>query len=1043
MNSPLDPVDRRSQPPSVSLSSHAMFLSIINRQNAQWREGKPAPIEQFLGSAAVPLSEDQQMSLICNELFWREQNGQTPELEEYQQRFPHLAKILQIQWQLDRLFDLGEQATTDTSRDQYDTPSNRTAPAVFQTERYALQEKIGTGGMGVVYKALDKRLQRVVALKQLTGEGARHPTALMRFEREARLVAQLNHPHIVPIFDTDQADAGPYIAMEYCEEGSLADRLRQTPLSFESVTEIVKQIAEGVEAAHRVGVVHRDLKPGNILISRSGDDDAKRWHVKVSDFGLAKHMDDADAQTRSGEILGTPAYMAPEQMEGGPPAQSPLVDVYAIGAVLYECLTGRPPIRGSSALETLRLLASTEPVSVKALQPRVPKDLASITHKCLQRDPEHRYASAAALAADLKRFQDGMPTVARPTPWLVRTWKWAKRNPTLAGTGSLVAIGTLLLLGLWASFTRELQVARNVAEKQSELATVQRQRAERNSTWAVEAVDKLITEVGEKRLADVPGMSETRKKLLSSAVEFSQRFFEDSQSSDPAALNDVALAHRRLAKIYRMLGENAQWLAQLESAAVIHRRLVDQFPNDTNYLGELGKTLNNLSNALADINETAKSIQVAEEGIELKRRAVKLDPTSIPLRSSLAIGLGSIGPKLRTIDVEKTERYYREADEIFRSWLRDDPQNREIPRRMAGLYQNWSVLLANIGRTGEAVELADKRVVLLRESYESEKTVSAKVALIESLSAYYEICLMHNKADFENERRREIVEPMKAIFLQYPEVVAYLILYQDSCQNLANAQRDHHRYAEAVRTIDEYEKSLLADSLAFKGAMIKHAEVLTLLGLIYLESDEIDKALTALDRSQAFQEQAGETETFQTTLLRAICYLSRHQPEKIASDMSEAWTKHCQIVTKRPSDREASRLLLLATSNWMLMHLRAGDLGKAEQLLNEVRQCQPQGREAQLAVMEGLLRSYQGDTATALRILEQHGRHPGNADLWPEHIPSLIAARCSENIKADKSSDAATGQQRLEQVTKLRQQLRDQALQAGWDIPLRARLFGE
>ncbi len=298
--------------------------------------------------------------------------------------------------------------------------------------------RLGRGGMGLVYQARDVRLGRVVALKTLAAAQYATREQLERFLDEARAVARLRHPNIVAIHAIGEHEGRPYLSLEFVEGGSLAQRLAAGPMAPRPSAELVELLAHALEVAHRAGVVHRDLKPGNVLLTAEGV-------PKVGDFGLAKLMDSDSALTCSGQVMGTPSYMAPEQAEGHSSRVGPTADVYALGAILYQALTGRPPFLGDSALETIKLVATTEAVPPTRLRPDVPRDLETICLKCLEKDPVRRYASAVALADDLRRFLDGRTIEARPVGASGRLVRWAGRNRMLAAVSAVLA--TLCVLG--------------------------------------------------------------------------------------------------------------------------------------------------------------------------------------------------------------------------------------------------------------------------------------------------------------------------------------------------------------------------------------------------------------------------------------------------------------------------------------------------------------------------------------------------------------------------------------------------------------------
>jgi WD40 repeat protein len=317
---------------------------------------------------------------------------------------------------------------------------------------YEVLEELGRGGMGVVYQARQVPLNRVVALKMvLAGEHA-GPEDLVRFLAEAEAVASLQHPHIVQIFELGRHAGLPFFALEYVEGGSLHHKLRGAPLPPREAAQLVETLARAMHAAHERGIIHRDLKPANVLLDKEG-------RPKITDFGLAKRVEGGAGLTQSGAILGTPSYMAPEQAAGKGKAVGPAADVYALGATLYELLTGRPPFKAGTALDTVLQVLSEEPVPPRRLQPTTPRDLETICLKCLQKAPSRRYASAAALAEDLRRFLAGEPIRARPVgPW-GQVVKWARRRPAVATLLAVVAVAAVGLLAGGLLYNRRLQAA--------------------------------------------------------------------------------------------------------------------------------------------------------------------------------------------------------------------------------------------------------------------------------------------------------------------------------------------------------------------------------------------------------------------------------------------------------------------------------------------------------------------------------------------------------------------------------------------------------
>jgi WD40 repeat protein/tRNA A-37 threonylcarbamoyl transferase component Bud32 len=332
--------------------------------------------------------------------------------------------------------------------------------AVNQVPGYEILDKLGEGGMGVVYKARHLKLGRIIALKMILSGGHARSEDLARFQTEAEAIARLQHANIVQVYEVGEHEGRPFFSLEFCPGGSLDRKLNGTPLPALEAARLVQTLAVAMQAAHSKNVIHRDLKPANVLLSEDGT-------PKITDFGLARKLDDA-GQTQSGAIMGTPSYMAPEQAGGKSKELGPACDVYALGAILYELLTGRPPFKAATALDTLMQVVADEPVPPSQLQSKTPKDLETICLKCLAKEPGRRYPSAQALAEDLGRFQAGMPVLARPVGQIERCLRWYCRNRTVASL--LVLLAGALLLGTSLIVAFAVQAKLNEAKAVSEAA---------------------------------------------------------------------------------------------------------------------------------------------------------------------------------------------------------------------------------------------------------------------------------------------------------------------------------------------------------------------------------------------------------------------------------------------------------------------------------------------------------------------------------------------------------------------------------------------
>jgi WD40 repeat protein/serine/threonine protein kinase len=445
---------------------------VCDRFEGAWVAGGVPRIEDYLPGLPAPGRPALLHELLRIELEQRCRRGERPGPDEYGSRFPGERALVEAV-----LARLAPAPSPEPGGGAEPLPS---------LPGYEILRVLGQGGMGVVYLARQVTLDRPVALKMIrTGAPAGGPERA-RFRTEAEAVARLRHENIVQIYEVGEHDGRPFLALEHVDGGSLADRLGGTPQSPDQAAGLVETLARAVHYAHQRGVVHRDLKPANVLLSFSGRSQSGAEAgpaplcerplngaiPKLTDFGLAKRLDGDPVQTGSGAILGTPSYMAPEQAAGGSKAIGPAADVYALGAVLYECLTGRPPFKGTTVLDTLEQVRAQEPVPPRRLQPKVPRDLDTICLKCLQKGPGRRYPDAAALAEDLRAFREGRPIQARPVGPAEQAAKWARRRPAVAALLMAMVGVAALAAGLVTWQWRGAETARGREE-------AQRQRAER------------------------------------------------------------------------------------------------------------------------------------------------------------------------------------------------------------------------------------------------------------------------------------------------------------------------------------------------------------------------------------------------------------------------------------------------------------------------------------------------------------------------------------------------------------------------------------
>ena len=576
---------------------------------------------------------------------------------------------------------------TDSILPTIDPKTGRPMPHV---SGYEILGELGRGGMGVVYKARQKKLNRLVALKMVLSGGHASPDALARFLVEAQAVAALQHPNIVQIYEVGEHDSLPHFSLEFVDGAPLDRALAGKPQKPVDAARLVETLSRAMHFAHAHSILHRDLKPANVLLTSDGV-------PKITDFGLAKKLEGDSSQTKDGSIMGTPSYMAPEQARGELKNLGPSADIYSLGAMLYEMLVGRPPFLGTTPFETILQVIKEEPVPPSRLIGKLPPDVETICLKCLQKEPAKRYATAELLAEDCRRFVAGEPILSRPISPAERAWRWCRRNPRVAGL--LATVAGLLVVVTVTSTVSALTIAqeRNLKEIQRKdavdarvAAETARQQADENAKIATKqaglslnTMQVLIDKV-QTQLDEAPRTQQIKRDLLETAMEGLKKVAKEAEGSTSIETTMLG-AHMQMAKMFKQLGDTEDAMNEYEKSLTIARRRAEENPDNDASQSNLVVVLN----------------QVGDMRQELKR------------------------------DVDAALLCYREALQICETLSAKPPSTAgarspsKLLDKLAEANKNVALTLLKQGKPGESLPLLEKVVSLRNELVAMEPDTQA------------------------------------------------------------------------------------------------------------------------------------------------------------------------------------------------------------------------------------------------------------------------------------------------------------------------------
>jgi eukaryotic-like serine/threonine-protein kinase len=581
--------------------------------------------------------------------------------------------------------------TTSSSNEGLHYPSND-MESLETIGGFRLLKLLGQGGMGIVYLAWQATLRRHVALKMIARGASAKPEDMRRFQREAEASASLRHENIAQIYEVGEQDGNPYIAMELVEGCTLSRYLVSGPLPLEDSVQLLLRLSSAIDHAHTKSIIHRDLKPSNILLagctldepSKSAQKTKKDLVPKIVDFGLAKHIGQLDSPTLTGDLIGTPNYMSPEQARGETSSMGVGTDVYSLGAILYEVLVGRPPYQGAGPVETLEQVRSQEPARPSSLRSGVPRDLETICLKCLEKNPAQRYVSAKELHEDLLRFRSGRPIQARPASWLTRTVKWIKRNPVLATFFVSLFFGAASLLAMGVQYNRSVELAlRKTLEAKKQANT--------NFQFAMRSIEQMLERVGFDQLTDRPMMEEVRAELLGDAVRFYSELLSTQPESDLESQRIYGRALARQGSILGALGKHEAGLQNIQQAIDLQTQLLHRHPNDYAIQHELAIIY--INRGLID--RTAESNHKA---IELLK---KIETTIPQSRRELAQALSNLATV--TSQVEDRETHHLSALRLRRELLVEAPEDSRMQFGLGQTLHNLGLVYLITNRLPQAV----------------------------------------------------------------------------------------------------------------------------------------------------------------------------------------------------------------------------------------------------------------------------------------------------------------------------------------------------
>ncbi len=707
----------------------------------------------------------------------------------------------------------------------------RAGPALVSTaaylpeaaDRYALTRLHAVGGIGQVWLARDHALGRDVALKELRPDRAAQGAGLRRFLKEAQITGQLEHPGIVPIYELcgRREDRGPFYTMRFVRGRTLGQavaayhqkraRGEVSPLDLRALLGAFVGVCHAVAYAHSRGVIHRDLKPQNIVLGDYGE-------VVVLDWGLARVVGEDDesaapvrvgpggeaGETSQGQVLGTPAYMAPEQAEGRLDRLGPGTDVYGLGAILYEILAGRPPFPGTETTEVLRRVIHDTPPPPRQVVAGVPPALEAVCLKALAKQPERRYAAVGELGQDVQRWLADEPVLAYPEPAAARLRRWARHHRPLVSGAAALLLTALVALGVSTLAVKrqrdEKEAARAEAIRQKEAAERQRQRAEANYHKSLSAVEQMLLRVGEERLADVPQMEQVRRKLLEDALRFYQGFLAE-QGDEPGLRLGAGRVHRDVANIYQLLGKDDEAQKHFAEALTILTALGAEGPPTDEYEHQLALLHISRGHFFLHTGRLPEAEAALAEAVKLLEKLRAGSPGEVSYRRELGTGYNELmAVYVRTGRAGEGAEALQKVFDLLTPLVQEFPSSDEYRYLLASVHHNRGWLALRAGRYAEAADRYRASLATLAGvAPEYRDTLKYRVDQANS-QLWLGTALMQagrpREGEGELEKARLLHERLAADFPTVPE---YRYRLSSVAHNLANLMERQGRLREAEK----------------------------------------------------------------------------------------------------------------------------------------------------------------------------------------------------------------------------------------------------